>query len=55
MPSKGGPGWTSISPSRIEVAFTDEEQRGAGSHWIGSAFSAMVDAMDVNRGLLNLE
>lgn len=46
-------GW--LSASRIKVAFTDEELRGSGSRWIGSASSAVVDAMDASRGLLNLE
>lgn len=45
----------SISPSRIEVAFIEEGQIGACSHWIGSATSAMVDAMYENRGLFHLE
>ena len=46
-------GW--LSPSRIKVAFTDEKLRSSGRCWIGSASSAVVDAMDANRGLLNLE
>lgn len=44
-----------LASSRIEIAFDDAELQGTGNSWIGSAASAVVDAIDVDHPLLYLE